>query len=183
MSNLEEINFNFENGLVKIIPTKDSSEIKLNDITVGPFKRGQEVELTYWIAEELVKSGLAKFRDEDMLDVTKLSKIHWKETIPASKQIPRIPKNFYFMLRRFLNGMNEESKEDSSKIAHYEKALSLSKDIVNCRVRKIISLSAISAGTTEMTKNMAAEEMALYDKLSVIISDWKDGLLKMEDKT
>ena len=77
--------------------------------------------------------------------------------------------------------MKEESKKDPSKIAHYEKALSLSKDIVNCRVRKIISLSAISASTTEMTKNMAAEEMALYDKLSAIIGDWKDGLLKKED--
>ncbi len=182
MFNLEEVDFEFENGPVKIIATKDSPEIKFNDITLGPLERGQEVELSFWIAEELVKSGLAKFRDEDALDMTKLSKIHWRETIPTSRQIPRIPENFYFILRRFLKEMREECKEDSSKIARYEKALSLSKDIVNCRVRKIISLAAISAGTTEMTKNMAAEEVALYGRLSAILNDWKDGLLKVEEK-
>lgn len=182
MLDLEDINFNFENEPANIIIVKDSLEIKLLDNNIGPFKKGQEVELAFWICEELVRSGIAKFRDEDMLDMTKLSKIHWRETIPTSRQIPSIPKNFYFMLRRFLSRLKEECGEDPSKIVDYEKAVSLSRDIGNCRVRKITSLAALSSGVTEMTKNMAIEEIALYNKLSKILSDWKEGLLKTEDK-
>ncbi|MCW4032935.1 MAG: hypothetical protein NWF08_06040 [Candidatus Bathyarchaeota archaeon] len=139
------------------------------------------MELAYWIGEELVNSGIAKFREEDILNMAKLSKIHWRETIPTSRQIPSLQKNFFFMLRRFLRRMNEESKTDSSKMLDYEKAMNLARDIVNCRVRKIISIAATSASASEMIENMAAEEIELYEILNSIINEWKNGLIKMED--
>lgn len=113
--------------------------------------------------------------------MAKLSKIHWRETIPTSRQIPSLQKNFFFMLRRFLRRMNEESKTDSSKMLDYEKAMNLARDIVNCRVRKIISIAATSASASEMIENMAAEENELYEILNSIINEWKNGLIKMED--
>lgn len=150
-------------------------------MTIGPLKKGQDIELAYWICEELVNSGIAKFREEDILNMAKLSKIHWRETIPASRQIPSLQKNFFFMLRRFLQRMNEESKTNSAKMLDYEKAMNLSKDIVNCRVRKIISIAATSTSASEMIENMAAEEVELYELLNSIINEWKNGLIKMED--
>ena len=150
-------------------------------MTIGPLKKGQDIELAYWIAEELVKSGTAKFHEEGILNMAKLSKIHWRETIPTSRQIPSLQKNFFFMLRRFLRRMNEESKTDPSKMLDYEKAMGLSRDIVNCRVRKIISIAAISTSASEMIKNMAAEEVELYKILNSITNEWKNGLIKVED--
>jgi DNA replication initiation complex subunit (GINS family) len=160
---------------------KDSPEIKLNEETIGPFKSGQEIELAYWMAEELVNSGLAKFRDQDLLDINKLTKIHWKETIPTSRQIPSLQKNFYFILKKFLKEVIEESKKDTSKIMLYERALALSRDIINCRVRKIISIAATSTNSWDMIKNMAVEEIALHNKLNSIIHEWNDNILKTED--
>jgi len=160
---------------------KDSPEIKLNEETIGPFKSGQEIELAYWMVEELVNSGLAKFREQDLLDITKLTKIHWKETIPTSRQIPRLQKNFYFILKKFLKEVSEESKKDTSKIMLYERALALSRDIINCRVRKIISIAATSTNSWDMIENMAVEEIALHNKLNLIINEWKDNILKIED--
>ncbi|KON27750.1 hypothetical protein AC481_03965 [miscellaneous Crenarchaeota group archaeon SMTZ-80] len=133
------------------------------------------------MAEELVNSGLAKFRDQDLLDINKLTKIHWKETIPTSRQIPSLQKNFYFILKKFLKEVSEESKKDTSKIMLYERALALSRDIINCRVRKIISIAATSTNSWDMIKNMAVEEIALHNKLNSIINEWKDNILKTED--
>jgi len=133
------------------------------------------------MAEELINSGLAKFRDQDLLDINKLTKIHWKETIPTSRQIPSLQKNFYFILKKFLKEVSEESKKDTSKIMLYERALALSRDIINCRVRKIISIAATSTNSWDMIKNMAVEEIALHNKLNSIINEWKDNILKTED--
>lgn len=133
------------------------------------------------MAEEIVNSGLAKFREQDLLDITKLTKIHWKETIPTSRQIPSLQKNFYFILKRFFKEVSEESKKDTSKIMLYERALALSRDIINCRVRKIISIAATSTNSRDMIENMTVEEIALHNKLNSIINEWKDKILKTED--
>ena len=183
MYNLEDINFDFEHELIRIIIVKDIPNIKLKSFSIGPFKSNQEIELMYWVAEELVKSGLARYRDQDLLDMQKLSKIHWRDTIPTSRQVPSLPRNFYFMLRKFLKGINEERKRDPSKIMLYEKVLGLSKDIINCRVRKIISLAAISTDSRNIIENMAAEEIALYNRLGALITNWKENLIKIGDES
>jgi len=58
----------------------------LAGLEVGPFEEGREYEIRFWIARELEKVGVIRFRGEDMLDVVKLTKIHWKERVqPTNK--------------------------------------------------------------------------------------------------
>ena len=129
---------------------KDSPEIKLNEETIGPFKSGQEIELAYWMAEELVNSGLAKFRDQDLLDITKLTKIHWKETIPTSRQIPRLQKNFYFILKRLLKEMSEENDVVSYHLFTLE-----TKDEATAHCRDLAPLYGIDEEAATGTANGA----------------------------
>jgi len=75
---IKDIDFIFENTPIKVIANRDSPEIALAGLKVGPLAEGEEYELRFWVAEELRKMGLVRFREEDVLDAVKLHKIHWK---------------------------------------------------------------------------------------------------------
>jgi hypothetical protein len=178
-SSIVDIDREFENSRVKVIISRDMNEFEVGDGKIGPFKSGDEVELLEWIAEVLVDEGVAKFRDQDMLDLASLSKIHWKETIPSSRQLPPLDPYFYCELRRLIGRLRKESCTDPSRIKDYEKALSLSRDIVDCRLRKIASLAASPTIPGDLVKGMAREERTLYHALSSIMSDWNKRLLSV----
>jgi DNA replication initiation complex subunit (GINS family) len=143
-------------------------------------KVGQETEVPYWMARELVQLGYARFREEDVLTYNSLSKIHWKETIPASRQIPALQSTFYCMLRRHLVELKQASKQDQVKLRELEKTESLVRDIVNCRIRKIVSLAASPTPTEELMKGLTLEERALHSTLKRTIDEWKSKLLEHE---
>jgi len=182
LSTVEDIDFDFKNTPVKIVVIRDSPELIVGEKSIGPLKSGQDIETPYWISEELVRSGIAKFRDEDRLGLAALSKVHWKETIPTSRQIPQLPEKFYSMLRRFLLELEADTRSDQTKSKDLEKAIGLSKDIVSCRARKIVSLAAAPLQTESLIQNLTSEERALYMRLSDIINDWKMRILSLEGR-
>lgn len=172
---VEDIDFDFENSLVKIVMTREVPEMpgfqRLSSVRVG-----QEVEMPYWTAQELVQSGYAKFRD-DPLNYSMISKVHWRETIPASRQLPSLQPNFYCFLRRHLSDLREASRQDQVKSRELERTESLVRDIVNCRVRKIVSLAASPTLSEELIRSLTYEERSLYSLLNRTIGEWKSRLL------
>ncbi|HET7404735.1 MAG TPA: hypothetical protein VFJ63_01310 [Candidatus Bathyarchaeia archaeon] len=150
------------------------------DRVLGPYRQGQEVELPLWIATHFVQMGYAKFRDEDQLTLNTLSTTHYKETLPGSRQIPKLSKTFYFQVRRLLKDLKAQEAKDRTKGRDLDKALSLSRDIVNIRIKKIASLSASGEQPTELTSNLTAEELALYQALRATLDAWTKDILGRE---
>ncbi|MEM2896922.1 MAG: hypothetical protein QXG01_05050 [Candidatus Bathyarchaeia archaeon] len=177
---IEDSELSFENELVKVLVKKDLPNIETAGIDLKSFKTGDEVELPYWIAIELFKDGFVSFLDDYAITLMSLSKIHWRETLLDSRQITKLNKNFYRILKRFLRDLKLSSGDDRTKSADFEKALSLSKDIINCRLRKIVSLATASVKSGEAIQNLTIEEELLYRKLSSIVNEWKDKLLSLE---
>lgn len=175
-SSFDDCDFDFRNRTVKVIAVRETPEISMGETTFGPFRAGQEIDAPRWVAEELVRSGIAKWRDEDKLDLATLSKMHWRETIPTSRQIPAIEADFYQKLGRLQTDLRIQSRSDPSKGRDFEKAVQLSKDIVNCRIRKIVSLTAAPAQTEDVLGNLANEERTLYRALSRIIIEWRNKI-------
>jgi hypothetical protein len=177
---IADVDFDFQNLPVRIVLTR---EIPFSHPTIERLKSakvGQEAEVPYWVADELVAADLAKFRDEDVLDMGKLSKTHWKETVPSSTQLPSLSASFYCVLRRFLAKLSTEGKQEPSKLREYEKAETLSRDVINCRVRKIASFAAAPGSASDLLKNMTPEEQALYNQLKAAINEWKSSILESE---
>ena len=177
-SSIADADFDFQNFPVRIVIT---SEIPFSHPVIDKLrsaKLGQEAELPYWAADELVAANLAKYREEDLMDLAKLSKTHWKETIPSSGQLPSLQANFYCMLRRFLSKLKVEGIHDASRLRDYEKAENLSRDIVNCRLRKIASFAAAPGSSADLLKNMTNEEQVLYKQLGAMITAWKGSILE-----
>jgi len=176
---VDDIDFDFENSTIRIVVTREIPEMPRMS-KLATVKVGQETEVPYWMARELVQLGYARFREEDVLTYNSLSKIHWKETIPASRQIPALQSTFYCMLRRHLVELKQASKQDQVKLRELEKTESLVRDIVNCRIRKIVSLAASPTPTEELMKGLTLEERALHSTLKRTIDEWKSKLLEHE---
>jgi hypothetical protein len=172
----------FENGLVKVIANRNAPEIELAGLKIGPLQEGVELEIRFWAAQELAKAGVVRFREEDMLDAVKLNKIHWKERVQTVKQISPLSDDFYPKLRRFMKDSKKKANSTPEKLAEYDKIVRLSRDIVNCRVKKIISLASAPAQTDQFLKSLTTEERALYNHLYNIIAEWRNGILKGADE-
>lgn len=169
----------FENKPVKIIANRNEEKIELAGLKVGPFEEGREYEVRFWIAQELERAGIVRFREEDMLDVVKLHKIHWKERVQPTNKVSSLPEEFFPRLRRYLSYLQKASNNNSEKLKNHEKSMRISRDIVNCRVKKIVSLASSPPLTAQALQNLTPEERTLYHHLQGIINDWRDNILSL----
>ena len=177
---IKNLDFCFENSLVRIIADRNHPEIKLAGLSAGPFEEGNEYEIYYWIAQKLAEAGIAHFREDDGLDATKLYKIQWKERVQIAGQISELTEDFYPKLRRYLAGIRAEIAKHPEKAQEYEKAKHLARDIVNSRLKKIIALSSGPAQTEQIQKKLTCEERFIYEQLGKIINDWKAQIIDFE---
>ena len=183
---IRDADFNFENMPVKVVANRNNPKIELPGIEVGPFTQGKDYEVMYWVAKELEKSGIARLRVDEPLDLMLLKKIHWKEArVQTSQRLASLPEKFYPKLRRYLEELNEQAIKKPEKRNDYEKAWKSSEDITRTRLKKIVSLASSPAKTRLLTENLTNEERVLYDYLYETISKWRNEILKKlgEDKT
>jgi len=180
---IESLDFIFENSPVRIVANRSCPQIELAGLSVGPFEEGAEYEICHWIASELVKSGLAHFHAEDQLDVAKLGKIQWTERVQTAGQISKLPDGFYPQLRRCLVEMRDGVGNSPEKMREYERAGHLARDIVNSRLKKIVSIASASAQSESGLRNLAGEERLLYEKLFRVINQWKTLILEHKEGT
>ena len=176
---IRDADFVFENAIVKIVANRNSPEIDLPGIKVGPFKEGKEYEVRYWIATELKKAGIAHLRMDEPLELRIVNKIQWKERTQASQRLTPLPEDFYPKLRRYLEELNEEAIKKPEKRVDYDKAKNLSDDITQMRLKKIVSLASSGREKTgQILRSLTKEEKHVYDCLYKIISEWKTEILK-----
>ena len=178
-SKIRNLDFRFENSLVKITANRNYPETKLAGLNVGPFEEGNEYEVYYWIAQKFAESGIVHFREDDCLDATKLYKVQWKERVQIAGQISDLPEDFYPRLRRYLANIKEEITKPE-KMHEYEKATQLAWDIVNSRLKKIVTLSSGPAQTDQVLKKFTEEERLIYEQLGKIINKWRTQILECE---
>ena len=178
------LDFCYENSMVKIVANRNCPEIKLAGLTVGPFDEGNEYEVYFWVAKELASAGMVHFREDDILDNTKIFKAQWKEGVQIPGQISELPEDFYPKLRRFIDDLkNQASKQsESEKYQEFNRAKQLARDIVNSRLKKIVALSAAPIQSDQVLKKFTNEEKFVYDHLVKIISEWKAKILENGEK-
>jgi hypothetical protein len=166
--------------MVKVIANRNCPEIKLAGLSVGPFDEGNEYEAYFWVAKELANSGMVHFREDQILDATKLFKAQWTEGIQIPGQISELPDDFYPKLRRFIFDLKEQAQKQTEKYQDYNRAKQLARDIVNSRLKKIVALSSTPGQSEQVTKKFTSEEKLIYDQLVKIISEWKHKILENE---
>lgn len=177
---IDDVDFEFENTTTRSIALSNLQELKLVGLTVNSVQKGKELEAKNWIALRLVKSGYARFHDEYSMNILSLNKIHWKETkLQKGRRISSLPEFFYPRLRRYLNELKEKATSDVSFAKEYDRADRLARDIVHCRLKKIVSLSASPSQTENVLSSLSKEERILYDNLRFKILKWNSKILRI----
>lgn len=179
---LANLDFQFENSQVKVIANKNCPQITLAGLTIGPFQEGNEYNLYYWVAKELADAGIVHFRQDDVLDATKLYKIQWKERVQIAGQISEIPEDFYPQLRRYLKTAKTQitTQPEPAKVQDYQKIKQTANDIVNSRLKKIVSLSSGPTQIDQIIKKLTPEEKQVFNQLAKIIHNWRSRILNHE---
>ena len=178
---IAKFDFDFENSIVTVIANRNCPEIKLGGLNVGPFHEGNEYEIYYWVALELKKAGIVRFREgKTDVDVSKLVKTQWIERVQTTSQISQLPEKFYPMLRRCISELKREATKGPEKMSEYERVKHLARDLVSLRLRKIISIATASTQTQRMLVNLTGEEKVLYKKLNELVNDWRRQILYRE---
>jgi len=175
---MDSLDFVFQNSPVKVVANRNCSEIKLAGLSVGPFEEGNEYEVIFWVASELARSGIVHFHAEDQLDTAKLGKIQWTERVQTAGQVSKLPEGFYPKLRRCLSELREGAASNPEKMREYERADQLTMDIVNSRLKKIVSIASAPAQTESRLRDFTAEERLLYERLFSVINHWKKKILE-----
>jgi len=179
MTSVDDVAFDFEDTSTKIIVSRKIQELKVAGVNIGPAEEGRELETRFWIASHLVSAGLANFHEDDLMNFNVLYKVHWKETkLQTGRMISSLPENFYPKLHRYLRRLREKAVSDATRANEYANALRLNQDIVDCRLRKIVSLSASPTQTEDVLQKLSKEEQILYNSLHSIVSEWRTKILK-----
>lgn len=173
----------FENSPARVLINRNCPQIELAGLKIGPFEEGREYEVKYWVARELERAGIARFREGELLDTKTLSKIRWKETIQQARHLSPLREDFYPRLRRCIVALKRRAGSSPDKMREYEKVVRLAHDIVNCRLRKIVFLASSPKQTNQTLKDLAAEERILYEQTQALVEEWKDKILKVIDET
>ncbi len=176
---VDDVELLFENSPSRMVAKRSCPEIEIAGETVGAFEEGDEFQTRFWVGYILNELGLADFQDEDLLDLVKLHKLYWKESIQSGKRLSSLPEFFYPKLRRFLSNL-KKNNEDPSSMAEYSKARRLAQDMLSCRLKKIVGLSAAPTQTGDVLEAMTSEERNLYRRLSDAIRDWESKIIKIQ---
>lgn len=175
-SYIKDADFLFENMPTRVIAVRSSPKIELAGLSVDSFEEGNEYEVRFWIAREIEKAGIARTREES-LSASRLYKIQWTERAQPVSQLSSLPEDFYPRLRRLLEELKSSSKSSPDKMRQYEYVQNLSQDIVNSRLKKIVSLASTPGQKSQILRNLTVEERELYERLDKIISDWRSEIL------
>ncbi len=162
---------------MKIVANRNCPKIDLAGVDIGPFEEGSEYRVRYWIAKELVDSGIARLR-EDRLELARLAKIQWKERVQSSRRMSKLPENFYPKLRRYFQALEVEITKKPDKTLEREKANQLAQDIINSRVKKIVSLASAPTQTQQTLNDLTREERLLYNKIHNLVDEWRIQAIK-----
>jgi hypothetical protein len=176
-SYVKDADFLFENMLTRVIAVRNFPRTELAGFSVGPFEEGNEYEVRFWVARELEKAGVVRTREET-LSASRLYKIQWTERVQSVSQLSSLPEDFYPRLRRLLEGLKASSKSSPDKMRQYEYVQNLSQDVVNCRLKKIVSLASTPGRKSQILRNLTVEERELYDRLERIITEWRSEILR-----
>ncbi|MHA1593832.1 MAG: hypothetical protein ACTSXJ_00215 [Candidatus Baldrarchaeia archaeon] len=167
---LRRLAFEFLHKKVKVMFLRDFPEIDLGEDKIGPFKKGDTVEMYLWLAKILSQEGIARI--EEGLD--KFTSVDLYKILRAEIGKPGInplPEMFYLTVREQMESMKASERESPHAAGESERLATFLRDIMIARLNKIIKLALQNPRPSELNA-LSQEEKVLYEKLSGIIRTW-----------
>jgi len=175
MKSSMDLNFKFENTLVKIITDGKIERLETAGITINEAEANREVKVRLWLARELVAAGLARFSN-GTISVEELTQIHYRERFQPLGQLSSLPEEFYKKMYLTLSSLSAEAST-SMRVELANRLRGMFRDILESRIVKILRLASLNAPPS--SKELQPEEQVIYNELSKLISSWRGQMKRM----
>lgn len=176
--------FLYEEELVGVVFQKPLPATKIGGIDIPQSVEGSEAKLPLWAARVLSQEGVVRLNLEEgqELKSSELYKLSWKEE--RNEMLTQLPPNFYPKLRDLVEGLNRSIKENPTHttLSEQRQAYMKAKDLINCRLQKILRLSFERNPPKAAVEALQAEERALFETLRSEIEEWRGRIIVEENK-
>jgi len=174
LDDIKRLDIKFDHRIVGLIAVKAIPKLVVGDIELGPIDSGASFEIQRWIADEFIRSGVARLADATSeMSLTKVQEHYIKETMQPSRRLSTLPEDFYPKLRRLLNELSKTRLSDPDKTDEFRKMTQLSTDILTVRLNKILLLSSAHGQNEDVLKNLTPDEKLMYATLHKAVENWR----------
>ncbi len=174
---ISDAEFEFANAKVRVQAECDFQALELPGLKIGPFSKGERYSLPLWVALELARRGVVRLVEPAELSVDELIRAHSRETRLSRGLAADLPSDFYPRLRRLLAKLREEASRDPSRLRELDRVQHMARDIVNVRLKKVISLASSVARSPLTRKHLTPEEELLFDTIGDLADAWREEVV------
>ncbi len=170
----------YDTSQVKVVVKEPKAQVEIGGMKVDLSIKGVELQVPRWAAEKLVELGVVEAKLADELSLKDLHGILWRESREIN--LTEIDPNFYHKLRKQLKKLRSESIKNPTPelLDTLRKFESTARDIVSCRIQKIVQAALSESLPPEVLEVMTIEERALLAEISELIEEWKRNVLEGE---
>jgi DNA replication initiation complex subunit (GINS family) len=168
----------FLNDSRECIFQKPMSEITVGGRELGPFKKGDQVNLPNWMIEQLLKHDIVDIVPEDAYDsLRRLQNLYREEEKQPHKLQTFQPYLYTALSRKVLRLQSDRTSIDPRKYDEIEKLQRMLPFLVETRLSKILRV-AKSGAYQDKRKQMAYEERWLCEELIDLLSGWRQNIME-----
>jgi hypothetical protein len=160
---------------VKIVVKQNLPKISMASIEIGETKEGDLIEVPRWVAEAFAELGFAEVQEESF-EVEMLKALS-RERIQGSNQLSTLAGDFYLKLKRYLDGLEENTQSRRASRLDYEEAHMKARDLVKLRTVKLLPLT-VGEYTPDVMQKVTPEELKLFNMVREIVQQWKRTVLE-----
>jgi len=169
----------FDHQKVRLVALKSIPKLDVAGEAIGPVEKNQAFEVRNWVADELLRIGVARLDDEAArLNLVEVQKTQIKEIMQTSRRLSKLPEDFYPKLEKLLREL-EKNVSNPAKAVELEKVKQLATDIITSRVNKILMLSSSQEHAEAALRNLSPEEMVLYKRIHEAVNEWRNKALNL----
>lgn len=171
---LEDMDYDNKLRTVKVLANQELNRIEMGSYILEATSAGSTIEVPRWLAEILASKRLVTYEDNDV--ELELYKALSREKIPGSLQLSPLRNDFYPQIRT-LAALYQRDKEIPNSNQSYQKLAGAADSLITIRIRKILSLAALSAPPFDIDGQIPKEERVLFERVRDLVRLWRESTL------
>ncbi|MHA2287200.1 MAG: hypothetical protein ACXABG_00310 [Promethearchaeota archaeon] len=172
---LNRVNFIYKNEEVTTESVRDHNGFSILGESFGPFERGKQYRLPYFVALPLIENNILKIESKERCDNTDVQGFAISERDDQGL-LYRENKLFLNKLKEFRTFLEKEVKENKIPKRDLDLYSSHTISLVDNRLLKLLKLTRASLSLDDERKLTNSEKL-LYAKLYDIITTWRKFFL------
>ena len=172
---LNRVNFIFKNEQITTEGIKDQNGFSILGESFGPFERGKQYRLPYFVALPLIENNILRIESKEKCDNTDVQGFAIKERDDQSL-IYRESEFFLNKIKEFKVFLEKEVNEKTIPKLDLDLYSSHAISLVDNRLLKLLKLTRASLSLDDERKLTNSEKL-LYAKLFDLIEIWRDFFL------